>query len=280
MEDPNLDVIGYWTEIKLRILKDYSKAYATILSKQSAIKHFAYIDGYAGAGQHISKTTGNIVKGSPKVALETKPQFDHYHFIDMDGNRTKQLQELSKNHTNVSVYNGDCNSILIDEVFPLCRFENYRRALCLLDPYKLNPTWQVVETAGKMQSIEIFLNFMIVDANRNVLWRNPERVSKKQIQRMNEFWGDDSWREASYTKQQGLFEELEEKKSNEAIAKAYRKRLIKIAGFKYVPEPIPMRTEKGAIIYYLFFASHNKNGSKIANAVFKKYRNMGNIHGN
>ena len=49
-----------------------------------------------------------------------------------------------------------------------------------LDPYGLNPNWEVVETAGTMSSIEIFLNFMIMDANMNVLKRNPDSVAPDQ----------------------------------------------------------------------------------------------------
>jgi len=75
--------------------------------------------------------------------------------------------------------------------------EDYRRALCLLDPYALNPNWEVVETAGKMRSVEIFLNFMIMDANMNVLWKNPDSVAPDQAGRMTRFWGDESWRAAA-----------------------------------------------------------------------------------
>jgi three-Cys-motif partner protein len=64
----------------------------------------------------------------------------------------------------VIVYDGDCNEGLLREVFPQCRYENYRRALCLLDPYKLNVNWDVLKTAGQMKSIEVFYNFMIMDA--------------------------------------------------------------------------------------------------------------------
>ena len=56
MANIKLDEVGQWTEIKLQILRDYSAAYSTILRRQSAIRHYAYIDGFAGAGSHISKT--------------------------------------------------------------------------------------------------------------------------------------------------------------------------------------------------------------------------------
>ena len=279
MPEAGLDVVGYWTEIKLSILRDYSKTYATILSNQKIIKHYAYIDGFAGVGMHISKTTGQEIEGSPSIALNLQPGFSHCHFIDLAGKRTDRLQKLAAGRSDVTVYHGDCNSILLNEVFPKCRYEDYRRALCLLDPYKLNPNWNVVQTAGQMRSIEIFLNFMIMDANMNVLWRNRDKVPVAQIERMRAFWGDDSWEQAGYTTEPGLFGDIESKASNEAIVKAYRKRLQEVAGFKYVPEPLPMRNSNGAVIYYLFFASHNSTGDKIARAIFKKYRDKGIVHG-
>jgi len=59
------------------------------------------------------------------------------------------------------------------------------------------------------------------------------------------------------------------------IAEAYRKRLKEAAGFKYVPEPIPMRNSKNAVVYYLFFASPNATGARIVAEIFERYRNYG-----
>lgn len=268
-----LDTVGYWTEIKLQILQEYAKAYARIMAEQQSwLKHVAYIDGFAGAGAHISKESGQTIAGSPARILAIKPGFNHYYFVEMDVARARQLGNLSQ-EKNVTVYHGDCNTVLMEKVFPKCRYEDFRRALCLLDPYALNPNWEVVETAGKMRSIEIFLNFMIMDANMNVLWNNPDSVSPDQAARMTRFWGDDSWRSAAYTSEPGLFGPIEEKSTNDSVVSAYRKRLKDVAGFKYVPEPIPMRNSRGAVVYYLFFASQKEAGSNIVRDVFKKYRN-------
>jgi three-Cys-motif partner protein len=272
MNNDQLDTVGYWTEIKLHILQEYADAYAKILQKQPLIRHVAYIDAFAGAGAHISKTSGEQIHGSPELALSVQPAFSHYHFIEMDENRAKRLRQQYR-QPNVTVCQGDCNQVLLRDVFPQCRYEDYRRALCLLDPYKLNPNWEVVETAGKMRSVEIFLNFMIMDANMNVLRNNPDSVLADQAARMTAFWGDDSWRKTAYEAEAGLFGPMEEKVPNEAVVSAYRQRLLNRAGFKYVPAPIPMRNSVGATIYYLFFASHNQTGSQIAESVFTKYRN-------
>jgi len=271
MTTERLDTVGYWTEIKLQILQDYAKAYAQVLQNQRSIKHVAYIDGFAGAGTHISKQSGERIAGSPARALSIQPRFSHYHFVEMDAARAQRLHGMG-DQKDVTVYHGDCNEVLLKEIFPKCRYEDFRRALCLLDPYELNPNWEVVETAGRMRSIEIFLNFMIMDANMNILWKNPASVAPDQAARMTRFWGDDSWRAAAYKTEQDLFGSTEVKASNDAVIAAYRKRLKEVAGFKFVPEPLPMCNSCGAVVYYLFFASQNSTGNKIAEHIFKKYR--------
>ncbi len=70
---------------------------------------------------------------------------------------------------------------------------------------------------------------------------------------------------------------MEEKQSNEVIAEAFRKQLKEVAGFQFVPKPIPMRNTRGAILYYIFFASPNKTGQKIVSDIFNKYRKRGTI---
>ncbi len=93
------DEVGYWSEIKLDIVKKYASAYSTILAKQ------------------------NFVKG-----------------------------------------------------------------------YLLN--WDVLKTAGEMKSIEVFYNFMIMDAN--VFMKDPSKVTPEQAARMDAVWGDGSRRSAAY----------------------------------------------------------------------------------
>ena len=68
-----------------------------------------------------------------------------------------------------------------------------------------------------------------------------------------------------------LFGDLH-KESNEVVAEAFRKRLQQVAGFKFVPAPLPMRNRSRAIVYYLFFASPNATGDKIVRHIFDKFR--------
>jgi three-Cys-motif partner protein len=272
-----LDEIGYWSEIKLDIVRKYAQAYATVLANDHRIRGYIYIDAFAGAGMHISKRTGEFVPGSPLNALNVAPPFSEYHFIDLDGDKAEHLRQLAGDAPNTHFYNEDCNSVLLNKVFARARWSDYRRALCLLDPYALNLDWEVLRTAGQMRSVEVFLNFMVMDMNMNVLWRNPDNVLPSQLERMDAFWGDRSWRGALYQKPRGLLPgfDWEEKVSNEEVATAYQKRLKEVAGFAYVPDPMPMRNTRGAVVYYLFFASPNATGAKIVSDIFNKYRDRG-----
>lgn len=266
------DQIGYWSQLKLDIVKDYAKAYSTILTKQPKIRH-VYIDAFAGAGVHQLKATGELVRGSPLNALAVDPPFKELHLVDLDGAKVENLKQLTAGRNDVFIYPGDSNDVLVRDVFPRVRYEDYKRGLCLLDPYGLTLKWEVIATAAKMKTIEIFLNFPIMDMNRNALWSNPAGVAEDDRRRMTTFWGDESWQEVVYRGQTTLFggEDLIKAGGNADVVEAFRERLRTVAGFAEVPEPIPMRNSRNATVYYLFFASHNKNGAKIARYLLRKY---------
>jgi three-Cys-motif partner protein len=263
------DTIGYWTELKLEIIEKYAKAYSAIMSSKKF--HHVYIDAFAGAGTHISKATGEHVRGSPQIVLDIQPPFEEYYFIDIDSDKVDELNRIAMGRSEVKIFHGDCNNILLKEIFPKVSYKDYRRGLCLLDPYGLHLDWKVIETAGHMETIDMFLNFPVADMNRNVLWRDSQGVDPADIARMNAYWGDDSWMKIAYGKP-NLFNEPW-KEDNEVIAAAFQKRLHEMAGFKYVADPLTMKNSRDAIIYYLFFASQQKLAGDIHGDIIAKIFN-------
>ena len=270
------DEIGIWSEVKLAIVRKYVSAYSKIMERWRRDKFsrlsWIYIDGYAGPGYHVSKTTGEVVEGSPVIAMNTQPPFHEYHFIDTEPARAQQLRDIAgPDRKDVFTYTEDCNTVLLRDVFPRAKYSDYRRAVCLLDPYNINLTWDVIEAAGKSKSIEIFVNFMIMDINRNALRKRMEKSLQSKVDQLTRLVGDESWKEAGYRKLETLFGEDYEKVSNEEFAEWFRQRLITKAGFKHVPRPMPMKTKNNAVIYYLYFATQNTAGLKIVNDIFRKY---------
>ncbi len=273
MTEIAFDEIGYWSELKLDIIEKYGAAYTGILSKQKLKKY--YIDAFCGAGVHLSKTSGKPVEGSPARALKVSPPFDAYYFIDLEQRKTDHLKRLCGDRQDVHIYTGDATTRLLTDVLPPITYENYKRALCLLDPYGLHLDWSVILQAGKSRAIDMFLNFPIMDVNRNAIWRNPAGMPPDGLERMTKFWGDESWQQAAYAEspQPDFFGPTEiVKQSNDAIVAAFRERLKKLAGFQSVAEPLPMRNSNNAIVYYLFFASQKSVAEKIIREIFAKYR--------
>lgn len=76
--------IGYWSELKLEIVKEYAQPYSRILAAQRKPPlHHIYIDAFAGSGVHVSETSGQFVLGSPLNALNVDPPFREYHLVDI-----------------------------------------------------------------------------------------------------------------------------------------------------------------------------------------------------
>jgi three-Cys-motif partner protein len=107
-----------------------------------------------------------------------------------------------------------------------------------------------------MKSVEIFLNFPIMDINMNILKHDRSKVEREQIERMNSFWGDESWNSIGYEKSKQLSllgERADQKTTNETLEAGFRKRLKEVAGFASVPKPMPMRNKNNAVVYYLYW---------------------------
>jgi three-Cys-motif partner protein len=180
---------------------------------------------------------------------------------------------------NVKIYQEDCNEILAKKILPSLPYKSFKRALCILDPYGLHLYWETIMEAAKLKTTEIFLNFPLMDMNRNVLYKDLESADDEQIERMNRFCGTEEWQEVLYKEdnQMNLFGDTYRVKVVDSNAKLWdwfkKERLQKAAGFKFVPEPMLMRNSKGGPLFFLFFASHDETGEKIVTEIFDKYRN-------
>jgi three-Cys-motif partner protein len=268
------DEIGDWSEIKLEIVEKYGAAYTKAFANLGRRLKKFYVDAFSGAGVHVSKRTKSHVEGSPARALKITPPFDAFYFIDMDAAKTDYLQTLCKNRTDVHIHTGDANPYLTKQLLPTIQYREYKRALCLLDPYGLDLDWQVIHQAGHSKAVDMFLNFPVMDMNRNAIWRNPDQVPRSGIERMTRFWGDESWRNAAYAEspQWDFFAPPDlVKQNNDAVVAAFQERLKKVAGFSLVPKPLPMRNSSNAVVYYLFFASQKAVANTIIEDIFAKY---------
>lgn len=261
------DEIGAWSEQKIRIVSKYAQAYSTILSNQPRLKHY-YVDGFTGGGIALRKVTKEPVETTAKRILALEPPFVGYHLIDADPAKAAAMKLACAQRSGAVAHCGDANELL-PPIFGTIRYDQYKRGLCFLDPYKIMLSWNVLVAAAKTKAMEIFLHFPTGDIQRNVLRRDQSSVDADAVARMNAMWGDDSWRSAAYAEVPNLFGTHFEKQPIDSLLTAFTERLQKVAGFKFVAKPQPMRNKTNAIIYHLIFATQNPTGLRIANQILQ-----------
>jgi three-Cys-motif partner protein len=131
-------------------------------------------------------------------ALKVSPPFDAYYFIDLNSDKADYLRSSVGDRADVHIHTGDANRYLTAELLPTIQYKNFTRALCLLDPYGLHLDWEVIRQAGQSKAVDMFLNFPVMDMNRNAIWKDAENAPTDGVERMTKFWGDTSWKQVAY----------------------------------------------------------------------------------
>jgi three-Cys-motif partner protein len=275
-----IEHISSWSERKIRIVEKYAKAYATIFASPRQ-QHFvtSYIDAFSGAGIKKSKERNEVILGSPLAVLSVARSFDEFHFIDIERTKIEVLQtvvgkieeQIGGKVPPIHFHVNDANDAL-REVLPSIRFEEYRRALLFLDPYGFDISWEVMELAGRMKTVDVILNFSVEALNRNWLPATSAELTSRQKQRLDFVFGS-GWEKDLYkpSPQSDLFQVREEKLPYDRVIESYGMRLVARAGFTYVSEPLLFVNNKsGAPLYYLLLASQKLTAKKIMDAIVSK----------
>ena len=266
-----IDQLGEWSQIKNEILDQYAHAYTRVLKNQQLIERVLYIDAFAGSGYGENGEAGQRVRASAVRALQVAPSFGELHFIESRPDAAAVLEAATRDDPRATVHCGDVIDVLRGDLLPRCRYEDYSRALCLIGPDDLTVPWSLVLEIGAMCSVDLFYPFKITDTNGKALWGNPNELSVEVRERMDAVWGNDSW-QLSFSQRRPDVRgaAVSEKRAAEEAARAFRRRLHRVAKFAYVPDPVTMRD--GDTLYSLFFASPTQTGAKVVEPILNKYR--------
>jgi three-Cys-motif partner protein len=196
---------GSWTEKKLEILKGYLDTYNKVLKNKPFVR--VYIDAFAGTGYrqqrksqyHIQglfedleqDESEQFLKGSAKLALEARPSFHRYIFIESDQNKINELEKLHKEHpekaNQIDIVQSDANEFIQN----YCKDENWTntRAVLFLDPFATEVKWITIEAIAKTRCIDVWILFPLMAVNR-LLAKDPQKIS---YDRLNMIFGTRDW---------------------------------------------------------------------------------------
>jgi three-Cys-motif partner protein len=276
---------GAWTQQKLEVLRKYLSAYVTIMSKQSF--RFAYIDAFAGTGYRESPKkpalpmpmfpelntaeTISFYDGSARIALEIKPAFHRYFFIDDSHSCCEELAKLKTEYPQladrIEIVNADCNSWLQD----ICLHRQWKmnRAVLFLDPFGMSVQWKTMEAIAHTKALDVIILFPLgVAVNR--LLKKDGYIRKEWVNALNQIFGTGDWYPRFYkiNGQQSMFsEDPKVRKIGDLsnISRYYVERLRTIFPKDGVAtNPMPLCNIKGNPLFHLCFAAGNPKGAKTA----------------
>jgi len=283
---------GDWTAEKLERVRKYLVAYATIMSK----KHFrfAYIDAFAGTGYRTKAKSSDpsflfpelledesqeFLDGSARIALQVKPRFHKYIFIESDPKRYAELEKLREEfpalRDDIIFEPSDANTYLQD----LCENRDWskRRAVLFLDPYGMQVTWSTIEAIASTRAIDLWILFPLgIGVNRMLPRRGG--INEAWRRKLDMIFGTTDWYESFYRTEvtQGFFGEQTstEKISDFDTVGQYFVKRLKTVFVGVAENPRPLFNSRNIPLYLLCFASGNPRGAetaiKIAQDILRK----------
>ncbi|MCY4448374.1 MAG: three-Cys-motif partner protein TcmP [Chloroflexi bacterium] len=244
--------VGEWTKDKLKIVSQYLPVYleATV----SAIER-VYVDAFAGPGANRVERTGEIIDGSPLIALSAKGNkgargFDRLIFIEKDYGLAMELKtevERRGEGKRASVILGDVNTELPEL---MRQIHPKSPTFVFLDTEGIEPSWETIQSLAAWRT-ELLINFPLgMSINRNA-----DSVKTEA------YFGTPEWREywngGRLSRTSGLI----------------RFYLDRLAALGWNEQPDLSRLVKGdgnKHLYYLLFASKNPAGGRIMNWAFSQ----------
>jgi len=277
---------GEWTKLKLQMLGEYLAAYATALKKQSFER--LYIDAFAGTGYREAAPAAlasgffapelaedepqEFFDGSARIAVQVKPPFHRYVFIEQSANRFAELcnlkQEFPELADSMDFIHGDANKELLE----LCGTWDRRkmRGVLFLDPFGMQVDWTTMEAVACTRAIDVWILFPLGMGVNRLLPRNG-KIRDSWRARLDRFFGASDWYDAFYrpARWKGFFDlepPMVKIGSLNAIADYYQDRLRTI--FAAVADnPRVLTNSRNAALFLLCFAVSNPSPKAIEAAL-------------
>jgi len=282
------DFGGDWTELKLRMVEKYLRAYAHIMKNRKFV--YVYIDAFAGTGYRTLKEEDSQVSlplselteqesqrfldGSARIALKVEPRFSKYIFIEQDPVRYEELKSLKKEFPHLAediiFKNQDANEY-VEQTFgddPSWMQKHRRRAVMFLDPFGMQVKWETIKIIARTKAIDLWLLFPLGVAVNRMLKKDAQ-IPLKWQERLTDLFGTEEWRDAFYESRtdRTLFGNVEYlgKVDNPfpRISEFFVERLKTIFSGVY-ENPLPLYNSRGNPLYLLCFAAGNPRGAKTA----------------
>ena len=255
---------------KLTILKGYMGRFTTAM-KDKKWRTLNYIDLQAGPGKNRFSPSGDVMLGSPLLALTTRFAFDNLFLVEMGAQEFGALTArvgASDRKTHVKLYNKDCNTAVDEIVEHIGQSDAEYIAgvwpslnLAFLDPEGLEVQWQTVEKLAGLSRMDLIINFSTSGITRNA----SLAAANEDDTTVDRFFGTREWRT--------IYDEIRNQDSSvvrRTLIDFYLRRLKDMGYVETVPQEKEFKNQRNVQIYTMIFASKNDLGIKFWNGAVEE----------
>lgn len=261
---------GYWTEQKLSMLAAYLPRFTLAASKKAP--RTLYLDLFAGDDRNLSRTTGEVISGSPRVALDTQPPFAKAVFFELPAKAVQLEAELQAAYPgrDFKVIPGDCNETLAPVLRRLSQDGwDWAPTFALVDQQAAEIRWSTLAQLStfkqkKTHKAEQWLLFAPSMLPRGLA--SHDSAIERFAGRVTAMYGTEEWRDAYIARQRGL---LTPAALREELLNLMRWRLEDVLGYART-HSFGMKNTRGHEIYNMVFATDHTAGDKIMSYIYEK----------
>jgi three-Cys-motif partner protein len=192
---PMLEDVGPWASTKYRKIGYYSSMFSSSMKRKWDCR--VYMDLFAGPGKCRVEETGEILPGSPLLALGVADPYDKYVFCEKDPESMEALRLRVKRYfgeRDVSFIQGDVNDTLDTLLSEIPRFSCAYKGLsfCFVDPCKMG---DLELAALRAISENLYVDFLVLIPTYMDINRNEYIYARNDCNALDRYLGTDTWRQ-------------------------------------------------------------------------------------
>jgi three-Cys-motif partner protein len=223
---------------------------------KNRFKKRIHIDLYSGSGMSERPRSSCLRAGSPFIALDRQPKFDHYIFCEKNGQDLRALEARIASHfpdQKPSIIPGDCNE-QVDRINQelnkvIGDLGDSTLTFCFIDPYALDVHFETIKKLAENRKMDFMINIMLgLDVKLN--WRAYLADSSLTIAN---FLGSQDWRN-------GLGKNITPPSLSLYVGEKFSAQMASLGYLHTNPSKdfLPFENSKSRIIYYIGFFSKGR----------------------
>lgn len=267
---------GFWTQLKLTMLRDYLAAF--VVASQSQPERI-YLDAFAGEGGGRDRLTGEEFRGSARIALDAGEGrgFTRFRYFELEPKAAELEAVLRADYPgrDIRVYPGDCNAAIPKALAEL-RHLNWAPTFAFVDPDGMEVAWEPLvaladhkrgyRAASSLKpeyKVEVWMLFPSAGIMRT-LALDAETLPDRDAVRATRLYGTALWRPIYELRRAGA---ISAKEAREEYVNLMRWRLEHDLGYRYT-HPFELRNTAGVPLYHMILATDNDAGTDIMSSIY------------